>query len=136
MVNKVIFIGRCGGDPERRYTAEGLAVSTFSFAVSKSWKNKQGGKQETTIWLRVVAWGKLADVVADYITKGKLLYVEGELDIRDYEAKDGTKKKDISVKASTIQMIGGKTTEKNTEKTSNKHDDDFVPETEEDDVPL
>src|ERR1700728_889612 len=86
-VNKVIIVGRLGGDPEVRYTPGGQSVARLSIATSENWNDKQGQKQERTEWHRVVVWGKMAEVVGQHLTKGRQVYVEGRLQTRSWDDK-------------------------------------------------
>jgi single-strand DNA-binding protein len=106
-VNKVILIGRLGADPEMRRTADGTPVTTFRMATTESWKNKDGSKAEQTEWHRVVAWRKLGEIAAEYLRKGKLVYVEGRIQSREYEDRDGVKRKTFEIVASNMKMLGG-----------------------------
>lgn len=106
-VNKVILLGRLGGDPELKYTPNGMAVCNFSMATSESWQDKSGQKQEKTEWHRIVVWGKLAELCNQYLTKGRQAFVEGKLSTRSWEDKDGQKRYMTEVTASTVQFIGG-----------------------------
>jgi single-strand DNA-binding protein len=142
-VNKVILIGRLGGDPELRYTADGSPVATFNVATSETWKDKSGNKQEKTEWHRVVAWRKLGEISAEYLKKGKLVYIEGKIQSREFEGKDGLKRKMYEIIASNMKMIGaGAQTEggsgrwKQEEGATVVRDDDFIPEIEEDDLKM
>ena len=140
-VNKVILIGRLGADPELRYTTDGSSVATFNIATSETWKDKNGNKQERTEWHRIVAWRKLAEIAAEFLKKGKLVYIEGRIQSREFEGKDGAKRKMYEIIASTMKMIGGgPQTEggrvKSDEVMPAAHDDDFIPEVEEDDIKL
>lgn len=84
MVNRVILIGRLGDSPKNNNTGKGTAVSNFRLAVEDTWKNKKEGLQRNTEWVRCVAWGKLADTVANYLDKGDTIYVEGRLQTREW----------------------------------------------------
>lgn len=106
-LNKVMAIGNLGKDPEVRYTPGGQAVGNFSIAVNESWTDKAGQKQERTEWLRIVAWGKLAELCAEYLAKGRQVYVEGRLQTRDWKDKDGAAKQTTEVVASSIVFLGG-----------------------------
>lgn len=89
-VNKAILIGRLGADPEIRYTPSGVAVANFSVATSQSWKDKNTGeKKEATEWHRIVAWNKLAEICSEYLEKGRQVYIEGRMQTRSWEDKDG-----------------------------------------------
>ena len=107
MVNKVILIGRLGADPEIRYTPSGAEVATFRIATSESWTNKSGEKEERTEWHRIVAWRGLAKICGEYLSKGKLVYVEGRLRTRSWEDRDGNKRTTTEIEASDMKMLGG-----------------------------
>ncbi len=140
-VNKVILIGRLGADPELRYTAEGSPVATFNVATSETWKDRSGNKQEKTEWHRIVAWRKLGEISAEYLKKGKLVYIEGKIQSREFEGKDGAKRKMYEIVASNMRMIGGNAQSeggrwKADDTSPVIHDDDFIPEIEEDDIKI
>ena len=107
-VNKVILLGRLGQDPELKYTPSGAAVCNFSMATSESWTDKNSGqKQERTEWHRVVVWGKLAELCNQYLSKGRQAFVEGRLQTRSWEDKQGQKRYTTEINAATVQFIGG-----------------------------
>lgn len=106
-VNKVIILGRLGQDPELKYTPSGAAVCNFSLATSESWTDKAGQKQEKTEWHRIVVWGKLAELCNQYLAKGRQAFVEGKLQTRSWDDKDGTKRYSTEIMANTVQFIGG-----------------------------
>lgn len=106
-VNKVILLGRLGQDPDLKYTPGGQAVCNFSVATTASWTDKSGQKQEKTEWTRVVVWGKLAELCNQYLSKGRQAFVEGKLQTRSWDDKDGTKRYTTEVLASTVQFPGG-----------------------------
>jgi single-strand DNA-binding protein len=140
-LNKVLLIGRLGGDPELRYTADGVPVATFNVATSETYKDKSGTKQEKTEWHRVVAWRKLAEIAGEYLKKGKLVYIEGKIQSRDYEGKDGIKRKTFEIIASEMKMLGSagearQTGEERKPYANHNSDPEFVPEIEENDVPM
>jgi len=91
-VNKVILIGNLGKDPELRYTSSGVAVASFSVATNESWKDPEGNTQERTQWHNIVAWRKLAEICGEYLKKGSKLYLEGRLQYRNYDDKNGVKR--------------------------------------------
>jgi len=91
-VNKVILVGNLGKDPELRYTSSGVAVATFSVATNESWKDPDGNTQERTQWHNVVAWRKLAEICGEYLKKGGKVYLEGKLQHRNYDDKNGVKR--------------------------------------------
>src|SRR3990170_2050299 len=105
-VNKVILLGRLGADPEVRYTSGGTAVAKFNLATSETYKDKDGSKQEKTEWHRVVAFGKLGEICGEYLSKGKQVYVEGKLQTRSWEDKDGNKKYTTEVNINNMVMLG------------------------------
>lgn len=106
-VNKVLLIGRLGNNPEIRYTNTGTAVANFNLATSENWNDKNGQKQERTEWHRVVVWGKLAELCEKYLGKGRQCYVEGRLQTRSWDDKEGNKRYTTEIVANTIQFLGG-----------------------------
>jgi len=139
MVNRCIFIGRVGRDPELRYTVDGTPVASFSLAVSESWKGKDGNKQERTEWVNCTAWRKLAEIIGQYVHKGSLVYVEGKMQSREYDGKDGTTKKVTEIVLNDMKMLGGKgeggsSSSSRPAPQRSQDDDTFVPE--EDDIPM
>ncbi|MEN9722214.1 MAG: single-stranded DNA-binding protein [Pseudomonadota bacterium] len=106
-VNKVILIGRLGQNPEVRHTPSGSSVANFSVATNEAWTDKSGQKQERTEWHRVVVWGKLADLCGQYLAKGRQIFVEGKLQTRQWQDKDGQTKYTTEVLAQTVQFLGG-----------------------------
>ena len=107
-VNKVIIVGRLGKDPELTYTPGGAAVCKFSVATSEDWKDKDTGeKQERTEWHRIVAWRRLGEVCGEFLHKGKEVYIEGKLQTRSWDDKDGNKRYMTEIVASSMQMLGG-----------------------------
>jgi single-strand DNA-binding protein len=105
-VNKVILVGNLGADPEIRYTAGGTAVCRLSIATSRRYTDKQGNRQEETAWHRVDAWGKLAEICGQYLSKGRQVYIEGRLKYGSYE-KDGVKHYTTDIIAENLQLLGG-----------------------------
>jgi single-strand DNA-binding protein len=106
-VNKVILVGNLGRDAELRYTPGGAAVATLNLATTEVWNDKAGQKQEKTEWHRVVLWGKQAESLQEYLTKGKQIYVEGRLQTRQWDDKDGNKRYTTEIKADRITLLGG-----------------------------
>ena len=104
-VNKVILVGRLGADPEVRYTPGGAAVANFRMATSENW-TKDGEKQERTEWHRIVAFGKLGEICGEYLAKGKQVYIEGRIQTRSWEDKDGNKRWTTEIVANNMQMLG------------------------------
>ena len=105
-VNKAILIGNLGRDPELRYTQSGQAVTNFSLATSENWTDKNGERTEKTEWHRIVAWGKTAELCAQYLSKGRTVYIEGRLQTRDWEDKEGVKRQTTEIVANTVQFLG------------------------------
>lgn len=106
-VNKVILVGHLAADPEMRYTGTGTAVAHFRMATNETWVGKEGNKEERTEWHRVVAWGKLAEVCGEYLSKGRQIYVEGKLKTSSWETKEGEKRYSTEVTATDIVFLGG-----------------------------
>ncbi len=106
-VNKVILVGNLGRDAELRFTAGGAAVSTLNLATTEVWNDKQGQKQEKTEWHRIVLWGKQAESLQEYLVKGKQIYVEGRLQTRQWDDKEGNKRYTTEIKADRITLLGG-----------------------------
>ena len=110
-INKVILIGNLGRDPEVRYTQGGSAVANINLATNEVWNDKSGQRQERTEWHRVVVWGKQAEIAKEYLTKGRQIYVEGSLQTRQWEDKDGQKRYTTEVRCQRFVMLGGRGTE-------------------------
>lgn len=107
-VNRVILLGRLGNSPELKYTNSGTAVCNFSLATSESYKKKDGTKEEKTEWSKIVVWGKVAENVNKYLSKGSLVFVEGKLETRAWEDKNGQKRYTTEIVASRIDFVGGR----------------------------
>jgi len=107
-INKVTLIGHCGKQPEVRYTQSGSPVANFSLATNESWTSKTGERQDTTEWHRVVAWGKLAEICQEYVHKGSYLYIEGKIQTRSYDDRDGVKRYITEIKAMEIGLLDRK----------------------------
>jgi len=108
MLNKVILIGRLGADPEIRYTPDGTMVTNFRLATDEQWKTKTGEKTQKTEWHRIVTFRKLAEICGNYLTKGKLVYIEGKIQTRSWEDKEGVKRFTTEIIASNMQMLDSK----------------------------
>lgn len=106
-VNKVVLIGNLGRDAELRHTTAGSPVCTLNMATTETWMDKQNQKQEKTEWHRVVLWGKLAESLQEYLVKGKQVYVEGKIQTRQYEDRDGNKKYSTEIRADRLVLLGG-----------------------------
>ncbi|KKL45199.1 hypothetical protein LCGC14_2358050 [marine sediment metagenome] len=107
-VNKVILVGNLGADPDMRHTNSGASVCELRLATNESWIDKNKEKQEKTEWHRIVVWGKRADVCAKYLSKGRQIYVEGRLQTRDWEDKEGNKRYTTEIVANDVQFLGAK----------------------------
>jgi len=107
MLNKVILIGRLVRDPETRYMPNGEAVCNFSVATSESWKDSNGQKQEKTEWHNVTMYRKLAEIAGKYLTKGSQVYLEGKIQSRKYQGKDGIERTAYEIIANEMKMLGG-----------------------------
>lgn len=117
-VNKVMLIGRLGNDPEVRYTSNGGAVANFNVATNESWTDKQGQKQEKTEWHRIVVWGKLAELCGQYLSKGRQVFVEGRLQTREWQDKEGGKRYTTEVVVQNVQFLGGGSAERGASQSS------------------
>src|SRR3954467_5643697 len=106
-VNKVILVGNLGRDAELRYTPGGAAVATLNLATTEVWNDRNNQRQEKTEWHRVVLWGKQAESLQEYLTKGKQIFVEGRLQTRQWDDKDGNKRYTTEIKADRITLLGG-----------------------------
>jgi len=108
-VNKVILVGNLGADPETRYTAGGSAVTNVRLATTDAWKDKQSGEQqERTEWHRVVFWGRLAEIAAEYLRKGSQIYVEGRIQTRKWQGQDGQDRWTTEIVGNEMQMLGSR----------------------------
>jgi single-strand DNA-binding protein len=107
-VNKVILIGRLGKDPELKYTPSGVPVAKFSLATDESFKDRNGEQQKRTEWHNIVAWQKLAEICGEYLTKGKLVYIEGRIQSRQWEDQEKNKRTAYEIIAQRMQMLGSK----------------------------
>ncbi|MFQ5513309.1 MAG: single-stranded DNA-binding protein [Myxococcota bacterium] len=107
-LNKVMLIGNLGRDPELRYTQNGQAVANFTLATNETWTNRNGEAQERTEWHRIVVWGKLAEIANEYLAKGKQVYVEGRLQTREWEDREGKKRSTTEITAERFLMLGSR----------------------------
>ncbi len=107
-LNKVFLMGNLTRDPELRYVPSGAAVANFTVAVNRTYKDSSGGKKEEVSFIRVVIWGKMAEVCGEYLSKGRPVLVEGRLRSRSWEAQDGQKKNTLEVVANSVQFLGSK----------------------------
>ena len=106
-LNQCNFIGRLGQDPEQKYMPNGKAVVNLSIAVSEKWKDQQGQQQESTEWVRVTAYDKLAEIIGQYVTKGSLIYISGKMKTRKWQDQQGNDKYTTEIIANQMQMLGG-----------------------------
>ena len=108
-VNKAILVGNLGRDPELRHTQNGQAVVNFTLVTSENWTDKNGERVERTEWHRIVVWGKTGEMCAQYLSKGRTVYVEGRIQTREWEDKDGNKRYTTEINAQTVNFIGPRT---------------------------
>jgi single-strand DNA-binding protein len=137
-VNKVILVGNLGGDPEVRYSGTGTAIATFNIATNEPRTNKDGEKEVRTQWHRIVTFGKLAEICGEYLSKGKQVYVEGRLQTRSWDDREGNKRWTTEIVASTMQMLGrpGEQGEVPPSQPGSLPDTDGAPSSVEDDIPF
>ncbi len=107
-VNKVILVGNLGKDPELRYTPSGAAVATFPLATTERYKDREGQQQEKTEWHNVVAWRGLAEIIGKYLNKGRQVYIEGRIQTRKYQDRDGNDRYITEIVADNMQMLGNR----------------------------
>ncbi len=107
-VNKVILVGRLGRDPETRYTSSGQAVCNFSMAPDESFKDRSGERQKRTEWHKIVVWGKQAEIAQQYLKKGSLIFLEGRIQSRQWDDKEGQKRTSFEIVANRFQMLGAR----------------------------
>jgi single-strand DNA-binding protein len=106
MLNKVMLIGYAGADSEMKFTPAGIPVADFSLAVKEVYKKGDGEKRTNTLWIRCVAWRRWAEVVGEHVTKGKFLFIEGRLQLRNYEDREGQKRNVTEVVVTTLRFLG------------------------------
>ena len=107
-INKAILIGNLGADPEIRYTPSGTAVANFNIATREQWTNKDGEREERTEWHRIVAWARLGEICGEYLKKGSPVYIEGRLQTRSWEDREGVKRYTTEIVASQMIMLGAR----------------------------
>ena len=107
-VNKVILVGRLGRDPETRFTSGGQAVANFSVATDESYKDRNGERQKRTEWHKIVVWGKQAEIAQQYLKKGSLVFIEGRIQSREWQDKEGQKRTSFEIVANNFRMLGGR----------------------------
>jgi single-strand DNA-binding protein len=107
-VNKVILVGRLGRDPESRFTGSGQAVCNFSLATDRSYKDRNGQTQKQTEWHKIVVWAKLAEICQKYLKKGSQIFIEGRIQSRQWDDKDGNKRTSFEIVANEMRMLGSR----------------------------
>ena len=140
-INKAILIGRLGSDPEVRYTPNGVAVANFNIATSEEWKDKDSGeKKERTEWHRIVAWSKLGEICGEYLSKGRQVYIEGRIQTRSWEDRDGNKRYTTEIVATDVQFLGGRDAGSGAKASSgasaSNHESSPIQAPEDDDIPF
>jgi single-strand DNA-binding protein len=139
-VNKAILVGRLGKDPEVKYTQGGTPVAKFTLATNEVWKDQNGEKQERTEWHNIVAWTRLAEICGQYLTKGSRVYVEGRIQTRSWEDKEGNKRYTTEIRADNLVMLSGKSEEARSEKSAaaaaSSDGSSADPEITDDDIPF
>ena len=129
-INKVVLVGHLGGDPETRFTPSGAAVANFNIATNESWKDANGELQDKTEWHRCVMFGKTAELTGELLKKGQLVYMEGKLQTRNWDDKDGIKRYTTEVVCDMFTMLGRKMDTENSQQaapTSNSDEEDDLP---------
>ena len=107
-VNKAILVGRLGRDPETRYTSAGQAVCNFTLATDETYRDRNGERQKRTEWHRIVVWGKQAEIAQQYLHKGSLIFVEGRIQSRQWDDREGQKRTSVEIVANNFRMLGGR----------------------------
>lgn len=108
MVNRVFLIGRLGRDPELRYTGSGTPVANFSLATDETWTDSNGQRQNRTEWHNIVVWSRLAEICNQYLRKGRLIFIEGRIQTREWDDRDGNKRRTTEIVATNMQMLESK----------------------------
>jgi len=135
-LNKVMVIGHLGRDPEMRYTPSGRPVTTFSIAVSRSWNTADGERRSETEWFNIVSWGNLAEICKQYLHKGQQVYIEGRLQTRYWEDKEGQKHTSVEVVANEMLMLGDRRDNSSQSQESDDEEDQSEPVADEDEFPF
>jgi single-strand DNA-binding protein len=136
-LNKVMIIGHLGRDPEMRYTPSGRPVTTFTIAVSRSWNTADGERRTETEWFNIVAWGNLAEICKQYLYKGQQIYIDGRLQTRRWEDKEGQKHTSVEVVANEMMMLGDRRdSSSQTQESAEQTDDVATPMADEDEFPF
>jgi single-strand DNA-binding protein len=124
-LNKVMIIGRLGRDPEMRYTPSGKPVTTFSVATHRSWNTSEGERRTETEWFNVVAWGSLAEICKEYLSKNRLVYIEGRLQTRRWDDAEGVKHTSVEIVANEMIMLDERRENDQTPDTESSEEDEF-----------
>jgi single-strand DNA-binding protein len=135
-LNKVMVIGHLGRDPEMRYTPSGRPVTTFTMAVSRSWNTADGERRSETEWFNIVAWGNLAEICKQYLYKGQQVYIEGRLQTRRWEDKEGQKHTSVEVVANEMMMLGDRRDNSSQSQEETQSDEPSEPVADEDEFPF
>ena len=135
-LNKVMVIGHLGRDPEMRYTPSGRPVTTFTMAVSRSWNTADGERRSETEWFNIVAWGNLAEICKQYLYKGQQVYIEGRLQTRRWEDKEGQKHTSVEVVANEMMMLGERRDNSSQSQEETQSDEPSEPVADEDEFPF
>jgi single-strand DNA-binding protein len=135
-LNKVMIIGHLGRDPEMRYTPSGRPVTTFSVAVSRTWNTVDGERHSETEWFNIVAWGNLAEICKQYLHKGQQVYIEGRLQTRHWEDKEGQKRTSVEVVANEMMMLGDRRDKHESVGSQSKEVNQSESESDEDEFPF
>jgi len=135
-LNKVMVIGHLGRDPEMRYTPSGRPVTTFTVAVSRSWNTADGERRSETEWFNIVAWGNLAEICKQYLHKGQQVYIEGRLQTRRWEDKEGQKHTNVEVVANEMMMLGDRRDNNKDSREYDQENESSEPMADEDEFPF
>jgi single-strand DNA-binding protein len=135
-LNKVMVIGHLGRDPEMRYTPSGRPVTTFTVAVSRSWNTADGERRTETEWFNIVSWGNLAEICKQYLHKGQQVYIEGRLQTRRWEDKEGQKHTSVEVVANEMMMLGDRRDNSGQSQEESQDDESSEPVADEDEFPF
>ena len=135
-VNKAIILGNLGADPEVKYTPSGMAVANFSIATKEQWTNKDGEKGEKTEWHRIVAWARLGEICGEYLRKGSQVYIEGRIQTRSWEDREGVKRYTTEIVAQTMQMLGSAKREGQTQSAKESYPIEEPTSIPDDDIPF
>ncbi|MEJ5224572.1 MAG: single-stranded DNA-binding protein [Anaerolineales bacterium] len=135
-LNKVMIIGHLGRDPEMRYTPSGRPVTTFTVATSRSWNTVDGERHTETEWFNIVAWGNLAEICKQYLTKGQQVYIEGRLQTRKWDDKEGNRHYTTEVVAQEMMMLGDRKDNNNQNHAEDANEPEMPNDVDEDEFPF